>query len=75
MAKDQVKLFKVISAKDDLTIGLTKTELKGFGTGAYLDNLAHHLAADGQRTVWQYVVRHGKDGSLEMAPLRRVAIF
>jgi hypothetical protein len=50
MAEDQVKLFKVISPKDDLTIGLT-------------------------RTVRQYAVRHGKDGSLGMAPLRRVAIF
>jgi hypothetical protein len=75
MAQDQVKLFKVIIPKYDVTIGVTTTELKGFGTGADLDNLAHHLTADGQMTVWQYAVRHGKDGSLEMAPLRRVAIF
>jgi hypothetical protein len=75
MAQDQVKLFKAIGPKDDVTIGLTATELKGFGAAADLDNLAHRLAADGQMTVWQYAVRHGKDGSLEMAPLRRVAIF
>ena len=67
MAQDQVKLFKVISPKDDVTIGLTTTELKGFGTAADLDNLAHHLAADGQMTVWQYAVLHGKDGSLEIS--------
>jgi hypothetical protein len=75
MAQDQVKLFKAIGPKDDVTIGLTTTELKGLGTAADLDTLARHLAADGQMTVWQYAVRHGKDGRLEMAPLRRVAIF
>ena len=67
MAQDQVKLFKVISPKDDVTIGLSTTELKGLGTGADLGNLAHHLAADGQMTVWQYAVLHGKDGSLEIS--------
>ncbi len=27
-------------------VGLTATELKGFGNGADPDNLAHHLAAE-----------------------------
>ena len=75
MAQDQVKLFKVVSPKDDVTIGLTTTELKSFGSASDLDNLARHLAADGQMTVWQYAVRHAQSGNLEQAPLRRIAIF
>jgi hypothetical protein len=74
-ADDAVKLFKIVTAKDDVTIGLTAAELHALGSGPDIDNLAKHLAADGQITVWQYAVRHGQNGTLEQGPLRRVAIF
>ena len=70
-----VKLFKIVTAKDDVMIGLTDSELKSFGSGPDLDNLAQRLASAGQITVWQYAVKHGDDGNLIQAPLRRVAIF
>jgi hypothetical protein len=75
VAQDTVKLFKVITAKDDVTIGLTGTELQALGAGPELDNLAKHLAADGQMTVWQYAVRKDSSGTLQEAPLKRIAIF
>jgi hypothetical protein len=75
MAQDQVKLFKIVSPKDDVVIGLTTTELRGLGTASDLDNLARHLATDGQMTVWQYAVRHDQAGNLQQAPLRRIAVF
>lgn len=70
-----VKLFKMITAKDEVVIGLTGEELRSFGPRADLDNLAERLAAAGQITVWQYAVTRGADGALVQAPLRRVAVF
>ena len=75
IADDPVKLFKVISQKDEVVIGLTADELHGLGTGPDLDNLAKHLAADGQMTVWQYAVRKDTNGNLQQAPLKRIAVF
>jgi hypothetical protein len=75
MAQDQVKLFKIISQKDEVVIGLTATELQGLGSGPDLDNLAKHLATDGQMTVWQYAAHKDQAGTLQEAALRRIAIF
>jgi len=71
----QIKLFKVITTKDEVTIGLTDAELRGLGTAADIDNLAQTLVRSGEMSVWQYAVKHGSDGTLVQAPLRRVAIF
>jgi hypothetical protein len=75
MAQDQVKLFKIITQKDEVLIGLTATELQGLGSGPELDNLARHLAADGQMTVWQYAAHKDASGNLQEAPLKRIAVF
>ena len=69
------KLFKIITAKDEIVVGLNDEELRSFGPAADIDNLAQHLADSGQITVWQYSVKHGSDGTLVQAPLRRVAVF
>jgi hypothetical protein len=70
-----MKLFKIITDKDDIVVGLSAAELKALGSGPELDALARHLAKEGQMTTWQYAVQRGGDGSLVQAPLKRVAIF
>src|SRR5262245_21284802 len=75
LSHEQVKLFKIISPKDEIVIGLSADELRTFGPRPDLDNLAQHLASAGQMTVWQYAVRKDPSGALQQAPLRRVAIF
>jgi hypothetical protein len=75
VAQEQVKLFKIVSPKDEVIIGLTSDELRGFGSAADLDNLAQHLAAAGEMTVWQYAVRKDQSGTLQQAPLKRIAVF
>ncbi len=59
-------LFKIVTAKDEVVIGVA---------GIDLDTLAKRLVADGQITVWQYAVHHGANGDLEQGPLRRIAIL
>jgi hypothetical protein len=68
-------LFKVLSAKDEIIIGLSQAEAEALGRGEVLDNLARRLADHGQITVWQFSPRHSTSGKLELAALRRVAIM
>ena len=75
MAEDAVKLFKMITPKDDVVVGLTAAELHALGTGPDLDNFAKHLAAEGQMTVWQYAVRKDQSGNSQQAPFKRIAVF
>ncbi len=74
-AQEKPRLFKLVTSKDEVVIGLTAAELQKLGSGPELDRLAKHLAAEGQMTVWQYAVRKDSAGNLQQAPLRRVAIF
>lgn len=59
-------LFKIVTPKDDVVIGVAGTDL---------DTLAKTLVANGQITVWQYAVHKASTGDLEQTPLRRVAIL
>ena len=67
-------LFKVITVKDEIVIGLNGEELAGIG-GQDAGAVAKALAAKGELTVWQYAVRHAPNGELEQAPLRKVGLL
>src|SRR6187431_1890419 len=51
-------LFKVITVKDEIVIGLNADELDRLG-GRDAGAVARALAANGEMTVWQYGVRRG----------------
>ncbi len=73
-AADKVSLFKVITTRDEIVIGLSGAELsqmEGNDAGA----IAKMLVGKGTLSVWQYAVRHGRSGDLEQAPLRKVALI
>lgn len=74
-AQETVKLFKVITSKDEITIGVTASELKAMGSGEDVKLLAQQVITAGQVTVWQYAVGRDASGNLQMNPLRRVAIL
>jgi hypothetical protein len=67
-------LFKVITVKDEIVIGLNAEELGGLG-GQDAGAVAKALAAKGELTVWQYAVRHAPNGELEQAPLRKIGLL
>jgi hypothetical protein len=73
--KAAIKLFKMITAKDEVMIGLSDEELRSFGPRPDVDNLAEHLVSAGQITAWQYAVKKAADGALVQAPLRRIAVL
>ena len=73
--KAAIKLFKMITAKDEVVIGLSEEELRSFGARPDVDNLAERLISAGQITAWQYAVKKAADGALVQAPLRRIAVL
>jgi hypothetical protein len=67
-------LFKIVSVKDEVVIGLTPDELSGLG-GSDAGAVAKALAAKGTLNVWQYAVRKASNGDLEQAPLRKIGLI
>jgi hypothetical protein len=70
----EISLFKVVSVKDDIVIGLTSAELDQLG-GRDAGAIARSLSAKGTLTVWQYAVRKGQNGDLQQAPLHKIGLI
>jgi hypothetical protein len=61
-------LFKIVTVKDDIVVGLNDAELKDLG------GLAKAIAARGSLTLWQYVVTQ-KDGERQVAPRAKIGVL
>lgn len=68
-----VKLFKIVSPRDDIVVGVDAEQLGGGAPD--VQRLAAALADKGQLTLWQYASHKDVNGALVQAPLRQVAIF
>jgi len=67
-------LFKIVSVKDEVVIGLSAEELAALG-GTDAGAVAKALTAKGTLSVWQYAVRKAASGDLEQAPLRKIGLI
>jgi hypothetical protein len=67
-------LFKVVTVKDEIIIGLSTDELKALG-GSDASAVAHALAQKGDLTVWQYNVHRGQNGEMQQAPTAKIALL
>lgn len=67
-------LFKVVTVKDEIVIGLSADELKALG-GSDASAVAHALAQKGDLTVWQYNVHRGPNGELQQAPTAKIGLL
>ena len=72
--KGMTTMFKVITVKDEIVIGLNAEELGAIG-GKDAGAVARALASKGEMTVWQYAVKHGANGEMQQAPLRKVGLL
>ena len=72
--KGMTTLFKIITVKDEIIIGLNADELGQIG-GKDAGAVAKALAAKGQLTAWQYAVKKAANGDLQQAPLRQVGLL
>jgi hypothetical protein len=74
LASDKVSLFKVITVKDEIVIGIPDDELAQID-GRDAGGIAKMLMAKGSMGVWQYAVHKSATGDLEQAPLRKIGLI
>lgn len=74
LATDKVSLFKVVTAKDEIVIGLTEDELARF-EGKNAGGIAKALKTEGTLSVWRYAMRKAGTGDLEQAPSGRIGLM
>jgi hypothetical protein len=72
--ESKTSLFKVVTAKDEIIIGLSPDELKALG-GTDASAVAHALAQKGDMAVWQYNVHRGPNGELQQAPTAKIGLI
>jgi hypothetical protein len=72
--KATTTLFKIITLKDEIVIGLNADELDRLG-GRDAGAVARALVAKGEMTVWQYGVRRGPNGALQQAPTQKIGLL
>src|SRR5882757_6895737 len=73
-AADKVSLFKVITAKDEIVIGMSDDDLAQVD-GKNAGGIAKMLVAKGSISVWQYAVHKSSSGDLEQAPLHKIGLI
>lgn len=72
--ENKVNLFKVVTVKDEIVIGLSDDEMKALG-GSDASAVAHALAQKGDMMVWQYNVHRGPNGDMQQAPTARIGLL
>jgi hypothetical protein len=65
-------LFKIVTVKDEIIVGLNDAELKEYGGDA--GGLAKAIASKGSLTLWQYAVTQ-KDGERMVAPHAKIGVL
>jgi len=70
----KTSLFKVVTVKDEIVIGLSADELTALG-GSDASAVAHALAQKGDLTAWQYNVHRSPNGELQMTPSAKIGLL
>ena len=65
-------LFKIVTVKDEIVVGLNDAELKELGGDA--GGIAKAIAAKGSLTLWQYAVTQ-KGGERSVAPRAKIGVL
>ena len=72
--QSKTDLFKVVTVKDEIVIGLSADELTALG-GSDASAVAHALVQKGDLTVWQYNVHRGPNGEMQQAPTAKIGLL
>jgi hypothetical protein len=65
-------LFKIVTVKDEIVVGLNDAELKDLGGDA--GGIAKAIAAKGSLTLWQYAVGQ-KNGERFVGPHAKIGVL
>jgi hypothetical protein len=69
-----IRLFKVVSPRDDIVVGIEAVQLGG-GSTPEVQRFAALVQERSPLTVWQYASQKDAAGALVQAPIRQVALF
>lgn len=69
-----MNLFKIVTVKDEIIVGLSLEELQALG-GNDASAVARALSQKGDLTVWQYNVHRGPNGELQQAPTAKIGLL
>jgi len=72
--KGATKLFKIVSVKDEIIIGVNDSDMSQAG-GANAGAIARVLAAEGHLTAWEYSVKRGTNGEMQQVPTHQVGVL
>lgn len=70
-----IKLFKIITTKDEVVVGISKEDIPGASANPDLGTVAEALNASGYVNAWVYTPRRGPKGEAQQAASRRVSLF
>ena len=75
LAAEPALLFKVVSARDEIVIGVPAKAAPGASEAARLAALAEQLERGGEIEAHRYAVKKAGNGDLQQAPAGRVVVF
>jgi hypothetical protein len=71
---DKVALFKIVTPRDTILIGLSRDELETLHARDAA-TVARAIGTAGAMNVWRYAVRRNAAGELEQAPVKQIELL
>jgi hypothetical protein len=69
-----IRLFRLVTMRADVLLGLTPHELSALGQEPELERLARRMAEAGELVAWRYVEARGPNGVARLATRGRIAV-
>jgi len=73
-ATAEIRLFRLVTMRTDMLLGLTPQELSALGQGPDLERLARRMDEAGELVAWRYAETHGPDGAARLVTRGRIAV-
>jgi hypothetical protein len=66
-------LFKIVTVKDEIIVGLNDAEMAQLGNDA--GAIAKSIVSKGTVTLWQYASKKAPNGELQQTPLQKIGVM